>query len=212
MLTQNMSQHKTLLASKMTQIDRLNAQIRELSATQKQETDQFLNLQRRAKLRDERLKRIENLRRVLGASSTTSPQPRTHHIGDADEIKIPAAIVADDDASANAHAIHDFLRARAPSTAVLRVQTAAYESVNAALADRSAQLRSRSLELERLYRRAVSLCTGVREESVEVHLQALVAAVESERGSLGRDEVGRVREFLMKVDSVGGAAVGVEAM
>ncbi len=54
--------------------------------------------------------------------------------------------------------------------------------------------------MQGLYRKVVSLCTGVEESKVEESLPALVAAVESERGGLGVREVGRVREFLRRVD------------
>lgn len=46
----------------------------------------------------------------------------------------------------------------------------------------------------------MSLCTGVPEDQVELLLGSLVKAVESETGD--GVEVGRVREFLRKVDFV----------
>ncbi|KAI7354682.1 apses-domain-containing protein [Hortaea werneckii] len=61
----------------------------------------------------------------------------------------------------------------------------AYESHNAALASQAKDLSARSQELEALYRKVVSLCTGVEEEKVEGCLGGLIAAVESERGGRG---------------------------
>ena len=72
------------------------------------------------------------------------------------------------------------------------------------------ELKSRSAEMEGMYRKVVSLCTGVEEGKVEESLPALVAAVESERGGLGQQEVGRVREFLRRVDGGVGAGAVVE--
>ncbi|KAI7643794.1 apses-domain-containing protein [Hortaea werneckii] len=62
----------------------------------------------------------------------------------------------------------------------------AYESHNAALASQAKDLSARSQELEALYRKVVSLCTGVEEEKVEGCLGGLIAAVESEQGRQGR--------------------------
>lgn len=207
MLNQNLQQHKDALASKASQIDLLNAQIKELSSTQKQEMDQFTNLQRRAKLREERIKKIENLRRVIANRQTIGK--RKLQVGEADQIRVPEALLD------LAHPSHGQDRQSAvaslPSASTLRSQISAYTTLNASLTQRSAQLKSRSVDMENLYRRAVSLCTNVPEERVEESLSSLVAAIESERGTLGREEVGRVREFLMKVEGVNGppTAVGI---
>lgn len=94
-----------------------------------------------------------------------------------------------------------------PPLSHLRALGAAYEANNQRLGDDAAELQSRSVKLEEMYRKVVALCTGVPEGRVEESLGALVAAVESEKGGLGREEVVRVREFLMKVEGVGGADV-----
>lgn len=60
-----------------------------------------------------------------------------------------------------------------------------------------------------MYRRVVSLCTGVAEDKVDEALPSLVAAIESEKGVMdGEGDVGRVREFLRRVDGSGGGPVG----
>ena len=87
-----------------------------------------------------------------------------------------------------------------------------YETNNDRLHQKSTQLKSRSSQLEHLYRKVVSLCTGVAEDKVEDQLGALLAAVESEKGALGREEAGRVREFLIKVEGVGGGSEVVAAV
>jgi len=83
----------------------------------------------------------------------------------------------------------------------LRGRFNAYLTNNHRLQHVADQLRSRSTELESMYRKVVSLCTGVSEDKIEESLPALVAAVESERGGIGEQEVRRVREFLRRVDS-----------
>ena len=216
MLTANLAQHKQLLAEKTTQIDKLNAQIQELSAVAKTESDQLATLQRRAKVRSERASKVANLKRIIeerhrsGRKTSKSASP-----GDAD---VPASSVlqlaeqlphnTNDPAQIAGQLtpnLQDAILTQTPSSAELRSIAKAYEANNAQLSARSTQLRSRSTQLEYLYRKVVSLCTGVAEEKVEDSLGALLAAVESERGALGREEAGRVREFLIKVEGVGGA-------
>jgi regulatory protein SWI6 len=99
-----------------------------------------------------------------------------------------------------------------PSVAELRTLKKIYETNNDRLQQQSTQLKSRSSQLEHLYRKVVSLCTGVAEDKVEDQLSALLAAVESEKGALGREEAGRVREFLIKVEGVGGGSEVVAAV
>ncbi len=87
-----------------------------------------------------------------------------------------------------------------PKPQVLRARLLAYRENNRDLRDQAKKLKSRSSELEEKYRRVVALCTGVEEGKVEELLGGLVAAVESERGE--DVEVGRVREFLRRVEGV----------
>lgn len=60
-------------------------------------------------------------------------------------------------------------------------------------------LKGRSKEVEVKYRRVVALCTGVPESEVDVVIDGLLRAVESEKGDL---EIGRIRRFLGGVDGV----------
>lgn len=56
----------------------------------------------------------------------------------------------------------------------------------------------------------MSLCTAVPEDKVDEALPNLVAAIESERGGMeGEGDVGRVRDFLRRVD--GGQGVRIDA-
>lgn len=85
-----------------------------------------------------------------------------------------------------------------PPTEVLLARASAYEKHNVKLRAQAHDLESRSSDLENQLRRVVSLCTGVEEKNVDNMVEGLVAAVESERED--DMDMGRVREFLRKVD------------
>lgn len=208
MLTSNLATHKQLLAAKTVSIDRLNAQIRELSAQQKQELDTLQNLTRKAKARTDRVQKIANLRRLLSEKKAAAAHnghisPRKRKTAGDVDVNSGLGIPPNLDLEEGDPETQEYL-ATLPSPRTLRARLEAYRENNKALADQSAQLKSRSLELEGQYRKAVALCTQTAEEKVEECLPSLIAAVESERGGLGREEVGRIREFLMKVEGVGG--------
>jgi regulatory protein SWI6 len=224
MLTANLAQHKQLLAEKTTQIDKLNVQIQELSAVAKTESDQLATLQRRAKSRSEAQSKIANLKRILEERHRNGRKVTKTNtvVGDADNSvssvlaitdKLPSDIVDPTQAVQQlAPALQHQLLHDTPSVAELRTLKKIYETNNDRLQQQSTQLKSRSSQLEHLYRKVVSLCTGVAEDKVEDQLSALLAAVESEKGALGREEAGRVREFLIKVEGVGGGSEVVAAV
>jgi regulatory protein SWI6 len=86
------------------------------------------------------------------------------------------------------------------STTFLRHRLDTYTHSNAALLSRSRKLKEKDGQLEQMYRKVVSLCTKVEESRIEECLESLVAALDSEEGE--GVEVGRVREFLRKVEGV----------
>jgi hypothetical protein len=117
-------------------------------------------------------------------------------LGDADkEFSVPTY-----DASPNTQhqSMGDLL---SPQT--LQARLNAYNSLNARLSALLTSLRARDGELETKYRKVIALCTGVEEGQVDSVLAQLVQAVESEGdpASSGQD-VGRVREFLRRVEMV----------
>lgn len=87
-----------------------------------------------------------------------------------------------------------------PPTPVLNARVAAYRKHNARLEAKAASLQSQSSQLENQLRKVVSLCTGVEESKVDEMVDGLSAAVASEGGD--DVEVGRVREFLRRVEGV----------
>jgi regulatory protein SWI6 len=86
------------------------------------------------------------------------------------------------------------------SSTFLRHRLDTYTHSNAALLNRSRKLKEKDGQLEQMYRKVVSLCTKVEESRIEDCLESLVAALDSEEGE--GVEVGRVREFLRKVEGV----------
>ena len=94
------------------------------------------------------------------------------------------------------------LLAKLPSIQTLRHRLEVYVQNNKHLADRSRILKEKDGQLEMMYRKVVSLCTKVEEEKIDSVLENLVQALDSD--PLDGVEVGRVREFLRKVEGVEG--------
>jgi regulatory protein SWI6 len=92
------------------------------------------------------------------------------------------------------------LLANLPSIQTLRHRLEVYIQNNGHLANRSMQLKEKDGQLEVMYRKVVSLCTKVEEEKIDDVLGNLVQALDSD--PLDGVEVGRVREFLRKVEGV----------
>jgi ankyrin repeat protein len=167
-------------------IDDHTKSVQDISTQQKALTAQVERIQARKRARDERRQKIENLRRAVGEMRQSSRSQPQHingvKLGDADAEFSPPASSSPQD---------------------IQAKITAYGSLNTRLSEYLGSLRRRDGELEAKYRRVIALCTGVPEESVDAVLVQLVQAVESEGevGSGGQD-VGRVREFLRRVEMV----------
>ena len=212
MLTQNMSAHKDLLRTRTEQIDRLNKQIQEFSALQKADLERLHDLQGRVKLRGERQAKIANLKRSIAEKKRKRSKAEPDH--DYEKEDLPpvdekngmrpdlefSVGLASPSGAGTTWTPDSMPLADLPSPKTLRARLNAYLANNSSLQRQADELKSRSSELEGMYRKVVSLCTGVAEDKVEENLGALLAAVESERGALGEQEVGRVRDFLRRVD------------
>lgn len=210
MLTQNLASHKELLRTRTEQIDKLNEQIRELSTMRKQDLEALQEMKERVRLREERKQKIANLKREIEKKRAASKkaQGRRTNAKTAnlelkpswlDEIAGNLINLDTSDGQTNEQQ-RQLVMDRLPSASTLQARLSAYQASNGKLQQDANQLRSRSIELEALYRKVVSLCTGVAEDKVEESLPGLVAAIESEKGGIGEQEVGRVREFLRRVD------------
>lgn len=117
------------------------------------------------------------------------------YLGEADTafVSLPGNM-SPDDVLQNPHLVSSL-----PSPATLRARIAAYRANNERLEQAVGDLRSKSRELEGKYRKVISLCTHVPEERIDDVLEGLWRAVESEGGDV---ELGRVREFLTRVEGV----------
>ncbi|KAF3065915.1 Start control protein cdc10 [Daldinia childiae] len=86
-----------------------------------------------------------------------------------------------------------------PNSVVLHARIQALRNRKDAMRKSIGSLKGRSKDVEVKYRRVVALCTGVSEGEVDVVVDGLLRAVESEKGEL---EMGRIRRFLGGVDGV----------
>jgi regulatory protein SWI6 len=218
-------------------IDRTNDIITQLSTQQKQEQHRLQALRARLQLRQDRAKRIANLKRwlepqrhMLSVNAGATDLHEKRHIGYADA-EGAGVIVKAEDLPYELRQAGDHIMRRASdgpsyintplpldssslqlqhsqispllsqiSTQFLRHRLETYTHSNAALLNRSRKLKEKDGQLEQMYRKVVSLCTKVEEGRIEDCLEGLVAALDSEEGE--GVEVGRVREFLRKVEGV----------
>ena len=218
MLTQSLAAHKDLLKQRSEQIDYLNQQIRDFSALQKQDIERVHELKESVRLRAERKAKISNLKRSVAEKrrenahrSKHSSTPTANDIDppwlDQSSQEILHFSSDTTDISSPNDLQRQHLTANVPSPRTLKAHLNAYLAQNGELHRHADELKSRSSQLEGMYRKVVSLCTGVEEARLEEALPALVAAVESERGALfGEGEVGRVREFLRRVVGAGASS------
>jgi regulatory protein SWI6 len=216
-------------------IDRTNELITQLSSQQKQEQQKLEHLRNRLRLRQDRAKRIANLKRwlepqrhMLSVNAGATDLHEKRRIGYADA-EGAGVIVNEEDLPFELRQAGEVLIRRASdgpsylstplpldpaslsnqqispllsqiSSTFLRHRLETYTHSNTALLTRSRKLKEKDGQLEQMYRKVVSLCTKVEESRIEECLESLVAALDSEEGE--GVEVGRVREFLRKVEGV----------
>jgi regulatory protein SWI6 len=220
---------------KQDSIDRTNETIAQLSALQKTEQQKLETLRLRLRTRQDRAKRISNLKRwlepqrhMLSINAGAADLHEKRKIGYADAEGAGIIIKADDLPyelrQAGEHLIRQasgglaYLSTPLPlsrlspseaqlsplvqsiSTSVLRHRIDMYTQANAALLNRSRKLKDKDGQLEAMFRQVVCLCTNVDESRIDEVLPSLVAALDSD--PLDGVEVGRVREFLRKVEGV----------
>ncbi|KAF1954417.1 apses transcription factor-like protein [Byssothecium circinans] len=217
-------------------IDQTNETISHLSNLQKTEQQKLETLRTRLRLRQDRTKRIQNLRRWVElqrknlAVSTNTDLREKRQVGHADiegaNIALSSSHLPPQVLAASQHLIrkssdgpaylstplpidtsfltqqHAASISNLPSVAMLRHRLEVYTQNNHSLAERSRMLKEKDGQLEVMYRKVVSLCTKVDEDKVDGVLAGLVQALDSD--PLDGVEVGRVREFLRKVEGVDG--------
>ncbi|KAF3031388.1 transcriptional regulator swi6 [Didymella heteroderae] len=212
-------------------IDQTNSTISTLSSLQKSEQARLDFLRTRLRTRQDRAKRIANLKRwlepqrhMLAATNAATDLSAKREVGYADA-EGAGVLVSDADlpeevrregehlirqASGGASYLSTPLSLPASAslsqnlssipTNVLRQRIEVYCQANAALLQRSRQLKDKDGQLEAMFRQVVALCTNVPEERVDEVLPSLVEALDSD--PFDGVEVGRVREFLRKVEGV----------
>ncbi|KAF2650828.1 apses transcription factor-like protein [Lophiostoma macrostomum CBS 122681] len=224
---------------KQDNIDRTNETIAQLSAYQKTEQQRLEHLRARLRLRQDRAKRIANLKRwlepqrhMLAVNAGMSNFQEKRKIGYAD-VEGAGLTINDGDLPYEVRSAGDRLMRKAsdgpaylltplpvdfnslppnkavalahlPSISTLRQRLEAYVQDNMSLAQRSHKLKEKDDQLEIMYRKVVSLCTKVDEDRIDGVLEGLVLALDSEPCNGSTVEVGRVREFLRKVEGVDG--------
>ena len=213
LLTDTSTSFKSELQSKQSLIDQTHTRLREASSLLAAERRRLSSLQRRATERKSLRQKIANIHRAneslrsdlasTGSSPSDLDPGEQIKIGEADAGLVVDAIRLPPNPDSGVSPIPAQLEylASLPSSDILQARVAAYVRNNARLSMRAKALQSRSSELEVQLRRVVVLCTGVGEEKVDEMVEGLVAAVESERGE--DVEVGRVREFLRRVERRG---------
>jgi ankyrin repeat protein len=226
---------------KQDSIDKTNELITHLSTQQKQEQQRLEALRTRLHTRQDRAKRIANLKRwlepqrhMLSVNAGATDLHEKRRIGYADT-EGAGILIKEDDLPYELRQAGDHLSRRAsdgstylttpipldpttlsqvshqpqyqnfavqklPAETVLKQRLDTYTNTNAALLKRSRMLKEKDGQLEMMYRKVVSLCTKVEEARIEECLEGLVAALDSEEGE--GVEVGRVRDFLRKVEGV----------
>ncbi|KAH0559927.1 hypothetical protein GP486_003550 [Trichoglossum hirsutum] len=198
------------MGTKQDLIDATHSQLRECSGQLGEERRKLQALQTRASEKTERRHKIYNLRRALEdqrAGVANGDSAQNLKLGDADvesikALELPRELIESEIVNQNSLGQLDQKQfaciSSLPSSGTLRAQLAAYIQNNNALKEYSAQLRSRSRELEEKYRRVVALCTGIKEEEVEETLPGLVIAIESEGTSAV--ELARVNEIVRRYE------------
>lgn len=219
------------MQSKQSLIDQTHSKLRETNSLMNEERKRLTDLQRKSDERKALRQRIANLRRanehqrMLLTTSNLNSRPGSAPVSIRPDIKvgeadagldvnttvIPLSLLDTQPApntqpSTLAPHQREYLNALPPAP-VLQARVSAYRKNNDRLEALAKGLQSQSSELEAQLRKVVSLCTGVEERRVDEMLEGLSVAVESEGGGEAV-EVGRVREFLRRVD--GGVNPGVD--
>lgn len=152
--------------------------------------EQIETVQQRAKERAERQHNISNMQRVVRAHQMGYSADNNRNLSD---YAIDTSLHESSDPSAQ----HASL-ASLPDSAEIRERLAVWNANKEVVGQTHAALGSCRINLETRLQKVVALSTGVEEGKLEKLLDGLVAAAESEDGEA---EVGRVRDFLRKVDA-----------
>ena len=182
-----------------------------MSKIHRAELDRLEHLQRREKERTDRSRKIANLRQSILERRQHQQSTINGIDGSGSHDTKTTSIPSPPSPSSSSEQQLSYLSSL-PSPSILRARLSAYTNNNAVLEANLANLKSRSSDLEAMYRKVIALCTNTDEDKIDGLLESLVQAVESEAGIVSAETAGagveenpadgRVREFLRKVEGV----------
>ena len=216
LLSDTESSFRSELQSKQSLIEQAHAKLRETSSLLVDDRRRLEDLQSKADERKELKQQISNLRHGdddftpktannVGVNGIGAANGNDVAIGDADAgldidpALLPPSPPSPSQPSSLSPSRQGYLQSL-PEPEILNARLSAYKVNNAGLQEQATMLKNKSVDMEGKLRKVVALCTGVAEERVDGMLEGLVVAVESEKGE--DVEVGRVREFLRKVEGI----------
>jgi regulatory protein SWI6 len=189
------------MQAKQSVIDSIHGQLRESSAQLGEERRRLEGLQTRAKRREEQKQKITNLGKAAIEEKFRLSQLHRGQIGRDTDMRLgdadkPFQIPSIEPSTA----VQDpRVAASMPSASALGAKLGAFVANRETLESEVRGLKGKSLDLEKKYRRVIGLCTRVEEDMVDSVLGNLCRAVDSEHSDV---ELGRVRDFLQKVEGV----------
>jgi regulatory protein SWI6 len=227
LITTTEREFATELAARQKSINAIHSELRESSAMLGEQRRRLERIREEKKERMRRKIKIVNLRRAGDVERQRVAQLQSQSQGQyggpdgqmhgLDTIGRQIASATSPDGQIDPQTL-----AALPSSQVLRQHLASLSQTNQHLSQTVRTLSRSSVDLEAKYRRIIALCTGVAEEEVDGLVGGLVRAVESEVSTAGGDggdgggggrggppggggelDLGRVREFLVKVEGVG---------
>ncbi|KAI0134816.1 apses-domain-containing protein [Daldinia grandis] len=195
LLNETSNSFQTELRKKQQDVDTLHVSLRTTSTQLGDARRQLETLQTAAKSQSLARQKISNLSRGRDEEQKHLMRLEQNYgrldANNSWETELNAALEPADGDAPNA--------ALLPNSVVLRARIQALRNRKDAMRKSIGSLKGRSKDVEVKYRRVVALCTGVSESEVDVVVDGLLRAVESEKGEL---EMGRIRRFLGGVDGV----------
>lgn len=203
------------MEAKQAVIDNIHASLRQTSSSLGQATQQLKRLQELQKERSERVQKITNLRSAADEEgyrlqtlkerypafdrSLNGESNGEMFLGQPDQQFYPFdPRTSSAEISAHLKANPEALNGTVTKEQ-LRARIEAYRQGNGELEKRVGEMQRGSRKVQDKYRRVIALCTKTDEARIDGVLEGLWRAVESEGGDV---ELGRVREFLGRVEGV----------
>lgn len=203
------------MASKQSIIDNLHASLRQTSSNLGQSTQQLKRLREQAKERNERVQKITSLRSAADEEGYRLQQLKEQFpsldrslngeggaemvLGQPDnQFSAFRSGTTSQEIEAHMQANPGALEGMVGKDQ-LRARIQAYKQNNQDMENRVAEMQRGSRKTQEKYRRVIALCTKTDENKLDNLLEGLWRSVESDAADV---ELGRVREFLSRVEGV----------